>query len=468
MRTFAVMPDPAPGSKESDSPRASAAPATHPTAARHRFQHIALSNPATRTPAVATPSDGLASVIQPAWHHVQSGTKVRKLNLKNNQDGTWTHSSTGSIFKDTGAKHTDGSPLLQPSGATTPTPSTTTTTGNTQNVLFRVLESGKIDYLPNTPTARSTAGGKYLEMGRDEFSIFKAGGKRTPSDKIMDPVTLKKYAYDETGKQVYAWDKTKPGGRGAKLSTTAPSGGKSENQQIIDRLKNKELVDRRRKDRTSEGLSPFDVGTYKSKTDVPETVTPLSGIGAWTAKGADVNRDHIPSGESLNRRGDSSAYSEGMTIAIPNPEMHRKFSPTFGGKQKSFDHISDSSGPPKKKRRVEIDTDHPQLGAYRDFKHMLVNTRGQDYSSSHPMLDLTKDPNRARQVGGYRRMHRLNAKIHGRKGKKRGYDPTAKGFNFTFDGAKSFTYTPSTQTVGKQMSDLFSDELQHLNQVKKV
>ena len=396
--------------------------------------------------------------IQAKWHRIQSGGKVRNLNLKDNGDGTWTHTATNTNFKDKGVKDSDGNPLLQQIGTSTSTSATTPSSSsshNAQNVLFRVMSSGKIDYLPNTPQHRLNNAGKFLEMSPEDFSVFKAGGKRTPSNKVMDPVDLKRYAFDETGQKFYHWDKSKASGHGSALS-------QSENQTMIDRLKKKELVDRRRIDRTSHSLQPFDVGTYKSKALLPETVNPLSGQSAWTSKGTDVNRDHVPSGESLKRRDNNEAYNQGITIAIPNPEMHRKFSPTFGGRQTSKDQISG-----KKRQRVEIDADNPQLAIFRDTKHMLDKTRDQDFSGSHLLMNLTKPSNRLRQIGGYRRLNRLNVKTY-KKSAKRGYNPGAQGFDYTFDG-KGFSYfSQSGLTQGDMMSSLFEEELQKTKKVKRL
>ena len=55
----------------------------------------------------------------------------------------------------------------------------------------------------------------------------------------------------------------------------------------------------------------------------------LKNTPAWLA-GSAVNRDHAPSGESQNVRGDPSAYNQAFAITIPNPEMHQVHSPTFG------------------------------------------------------------------------------------------------------------------------------------------
>lgn len=401
--------------------------------------------------------------IQAKWHYVQSGKKERKLNLKDNSDGTWSYTKTGDQFKDTGVKNAAGVSILQPTGVKSSPVSTTPTTHNQKNVLFGVMTSGKVEYLPNTQANREMNKGKFIEMEPDEFTTFKSGGKRSASYKMMDPVDLKRYAYDESNSLVYNWDSSKAEGRGTALSTKAPStGGKSENMVMLDRIKNKELIDRRRKDRTNQDLQPFDVGTYKQKAQVPKEVTPLSGVKAWTSTGGDVNRDHVPSGESLKRRSDVAAYNQGITITIPNPEMHMKFSPTYGGKQQTGDEISGN-----KRKRVEIDTEYPQAAVYRDTKHMLANTRDQDYSSSHSMMNLKIYRNRLRQIGGYRKVFRLNTKLH-KMFPKRGFDPMAEGWDFTYDGKKSFKYQKTGKKQGEMMSSLIEEELEQTKTAKRL
>lgn len=393
--------------------------------------------------------------IQGAWEYVNIGGKVRKLNLRDNKDGTWTYSRTGNVFHHIGKKHL-GSRLLElaagkkkaqaPKGF------------DPRQVLIKVGPKGKIQYIRNTPQDRSKQRGNFLAMDAKEFATFKSGGKRTPSQKVMDPASLARYHYDEGEKRFYHWDKSERGGRGKAVA-------KQLNRSLLLRLAKNQLVDRRRPDRTTEILRPFDVGSYRKITEVPQRVDKLSGLKPWTPKGRDVNRDHVPSGQSLNLRKGTGAYPEGITIALPNPEMHRTFSPTYGGKQRTKDQIVG-----KKRKRVEIDSEHPNLAVYRDISFMLDATRGQDYSSSHQMLDLSKSENRFRQLGSYRYLTRLNVKQHSHLGPGRGFDPSSQGWDYSYDSpSKSFSYTElPKKTTGEQLSELFEQELQRPAKRRKI
>jgi hypothetical protein len=298
-------------------------------------------------------------------------------------------------------------------------------------MLFRISATGKFEYLGNTAPNRQQYVGQYLEMAPQDFALFKNSGKRTASPKIMDPVTLEKYAFDESAQQFYAWDPSQSNRRGAAISLLPGFGNTpSQNQQLLDRLHQGEIVDRRRADRTGESLMPFDVGPYKQAVSLPKATDPsvsrsyqqLTGITAWTAQGREVNRDHIPSGESLNQRGDPGAYNQGITIAIPNPEMHVPYSPTYGSDNSPSKGMQDEYQG-QMQRRVLLDRDSPAAAAYRDTSFMLSSTENQDFSSSHKRLNLTKPKNQLRQLGGYRELYRLNVKLNAHLGKKRGLDP---------------------------------------------
>ena len=441
---------------------ASTSPA--PRAGAHRFGSYSLAQPAVaahRAPA-SGPRLSAAAVtthappIQPAWEKVSIGGKVRNLNLRANSDGTWTYSKTGDVFHDTGAKHGGQRLLHRKSGTTGPLPSSST--HNPKNVLFKVNDQGKVVYLGNTPQNRSKYAGQFLEMDPEEFAHFKSGGKRTPSQKIMDPVSLDRYYFDSKTNKFHVWDRSSSSsGKGS------PVGGQL-NKSLLARLSNNELVDRRREDRTGLGLQPFDVGTYKSSVSVPQQVDKLSGISAWTTKGTDVNRDHIPSGQSLKNRDSTTAYNQGFTIAIPNPGQHRVFSPTYGGKQKSTDTFEG-----QKRKRVSIDTDYPQVAVYRDVTHMLRNTRGKNYPS-HKMLDLTKRSHRHRQLGAYRKLVRNNVKINKHISKKRGFNPGSQGYTVKPDSTgKYFTYKKKTgSTQGAMMARFFMRELSDHQKIKFI
>jgi hypothetical protein len=425
--------------------------------------------------------------IQPAWEYVQVGTRQRRYNLRDNKDGTFTHSKTGEVFSHQGATLKTGERLLAPVVSAPISPPTPTPqlgavlSHDPKNVLFRINENGKVEYLANTAQNRLTYAGKYLEQSPADFHLFKSGGKRSSSSKVMDPVTLQRYFYDEAGGQFYEWD-AKTAGKGKAVSTTAgPSNAPSANQQLLDRLTKGELVDRRRKDRSNEDLQPFDVGTYKSNITLPSethpkrsvTVPKLTGIPAWTPKGGDVNRDHIPSGESLNQRGDSGAYNQGITIAIPNPEFHLPFSPTFGTDNSTSKGYQDDYGGTQI-RRIHFDKDNSGTAAFRDTQFILNSTENQDFSTGHSFLDLTKQENRLRQLGGYRRLNRLNVKLHKKYGSQRGFDPKAKAIRVIHKTRKApsnkkkgtkrkvggFDYTDiANLTVGDQFVELYREHL---------
>jgi hypothetical protein len=396
---------------------------------------VALSAARGVPPQTTGPSQDVP--IQPAWEFVQLGNRIRKYNLTDNQDGTWTHSKTGQVYQDTDVRDPQSgtrvlTPVAPPSTGPTPAPQLGTPTNHDpKNMLFRISDTGKFEYLGNTAPNRQQYAGQYLEMAPQDFALFKNSGKRTASPKIMDPVTLEKYAFDESAQQFYAWDPSQSNRRGAAISLLPGFGNTpSQNQQLLDRLHQGEIVDRRRADRTGESLMPFDVGPYKQAVSLPKATDPsvsrsyqqLTGITAWTAQGREVNRDHIPSGESLNQRGDPGAYNQGITIAIPNPEMHVPYSPTYGSDNSPSKGMQDEYQG-QMQRRVLLDRDSPAAAAYRDTSFMLSSTENQDFSSSHKRLNLTKPKNQLRQLGGYRELYRLNVKLNAHLGKKRGLDP---------------------------------------------
>jgi hypothetical protein len=302
----------------------------------------------------------------------------------------------------------------------------------------------------------------------------------------MDPVTLRKYAYHEQKKQFYEWDRSQKSSRGTPISTQPGFGNSpSLNQQLIDRLTKGELVDRRRTDRTQEDLSPFDVGPYKSNLTLTSSTDPnvnrtypkLSGIPAWTSKGREVNRDHVPSGESLNQRGDTGAYNQGLTIAIPNPEFHVPFSPTYGTDNSKTKGMLDRY---KKKdiRRVKFDTQYPHTAFYRDTKFMLDKTENQDFSSGHKRLNLTQRHNRLRQLGGYRKLGRLNVKINKQLGGGRGFDPSSLAVDFKAKHRRKASnrrrvghfkyFDVKGKTQGQLISQLYHDNLINLKGAKYI
>ncbi|MEM1182867.1 MAG: DUF4157 domain-containing protein [Acidobacteriota bacterium] len=401
--------------------------------------------------ASAGPASFHAAPIQPAWERVNIKGKVRNLNLRDNKNGTWTHWGTKTVFHDIGVKH-NGKRLLhvkaggQASGSQIHDP---------KNVLFNILPNGKVEYLANKPQNRKQYAGKFLEMDPVEFAQFKSGGKRTPSQKIMDPVSLDRYYYDSKKKKFHIWDRSVGGGKGAAVNSQL-------NKTLASRLAKNELVDRRREDRRNQDLLPFDLGTYKAPVSLSHKVDKLSGVKAWNPKGRDVNRDHIPSGKSLDNRGGKAAYNQGITIAIPNPGQHQGISPTYGGKQQRTDTLRG-----KKRKRVDVDTENPQIAVHRDITHMLRNTRGRNYPS-HPTLNLQIRSNRHRQLGAYRKLMRYNVQIRKKVNKNRGFDPDAPGYSAIADPqGKYFTYQKQTgMTQGELLARFFMDELHQHQKVK--
>jgi hypothetical protein len=441
-----------------------------------RVSYAGLAGGGAGAPAPAPASGGVPPPAQPGWEYV-TGVQQERLNLTNNGDGTFTHRQTGRVFSHQGLTHTSGRRLLSPH-ALNPVVQPVTTpqigTHDPKNVLFGINSDGKVEYLGNTQPNRQQFTGKYLEAAPEDFSRFKNAGKRSGSSKVQDPVTLKRYFYDESGQQLFDWDKGK-GGKGKAVSTAkGPSSSPSENEQLIDRLTKGELVDRRRQDRSSQGLLPFDVGPYTSNLTLGSVTYPkLTGISPWTPIGNQVNRDHVPSGESLKQRGDSQAYGQGLTIAIPNPEQHQPFSPTFGidnspGKSGFDDELGGKSI-----KRVLFDKDNPGAAFFRDTRFALESTSGQDFSSSHKLLDLNDPGNRLRQIGGYRKLGRLNVKLNQKLGGKRGFNPKSTGIDYTHSarpikkGKKpikrkvgKFSYTPVTsKTTGDLLTQLYRAEL---------
>lgn len=463
-----------------------------------------------------------AAPAQPVWETVEIGSRERRYNLRDNKDGTWTHSKSGEVYHDTAKTTSTGQRLLTPvspppsstppvtapslgtaPSAPTSVPTTTPTAAPPQpqlgsstshdpkNVLFGIQESGKIEYLANTGPNRQQYAGKFLEAAPEDFATFKNAGKRTGSPKVQDPVSLARYAYDEPGQQFYDWDSSKTDRRGKAIDATpGQSNAPSANQQLLDRLAKGELVDRRRRDRTGEGLLPFDVGPYKKHLTLPKQSDPkltrtyqkLSGIDAWSPHGPDVNRDHVPSGESLNQRGDADAYDQGLTIAIPNREFHQTFSPTFGSPNSPSVKPQDESGGTAV-RRVDFDRDNPAAAAYRDTRFQLDSTEDNDYSTSttgpasHPHLDLTSPANRLRQIGGYRKLNRLNTKIHRARGAKRGIDASSVAVDFKHTARKkpkksqvgTFKYSKQTgKTQGELFKELFESHLIKTKRAKRI
>jgi hypothetical protein len=177
-------------------------------------------------------------------------------------------------------------------------------------------------------------------------------------------------------------------------------------------------MDRSRADRTGTDLQPFDIGHYKRKP-------PGSKMDVLSGKNENfgANRDHVVSGESLKRRAQAAhqdetiAYDQGLTIAIPNDQMHKPHSPTFGGRQASKDKVDGVTA-----KRAAHDATYPALAFHRDTTTMLERTRDKDHSAVHADFDLSKPEKRIKQVGAYRNLFKASVKMHAADA-TRGFDP---------------------------------------------
>ncbi|TJZ76319.1 hypothetical protein [Chitiniphilus eburneus] len=357
----------------------------------------------------------------------------------------------------------------QPTQSATPTLAAST---SPPTVKFRLDDTGKVHYQAKDDTqARTDHAAHYMEMNASDFALFKNAGKRSPSNKVMDPVSGDKYVFDAQQNTFFGYDKSKAGKRGAEVDASLK-------QELLGKQQNKQLVDRRREDRTKSGqdtLKPFDVGHYKqapggSRFDV------LSG--KKEEAGFVSNRDHIPSGASLQLRDGQSAYNQGLTIAIPNEVMHRPSSSTYGGRQTTKDTL-DSNSPSARK---SMDSDHSGLAFYRDTTTMLSRTADTDFTqqsgAKHDYLDLTKPENRVRQVGAYRTLYRGNTRMYAAD-QDRGVNPSETGHTVSHAGTSdgrlgAFTYTQAasgsggsgTPTQGSLMVGHFQEALRNTKLAK--
>ncbi|WP_157236093.1 hypothetical protein [Chitiniphilus shinanonensis] len=356
---------------------------------------------------------------------------------------------------------------------TPPTQSTTPTlpaSSSPPTVKFRMDDSGKVHYHAKDDTqARTDHAARYMEMNASDFALFKNAGKRNPSDKVMDPVSGDKYVFDSQQNKFFGYDKTKAGKRGAAVDATL-------NQELLGKQQDKQLVDRRREDRTKSGqdtLKPFDVGHYNQAPDGSKFDV-LSG--KKEEAGFVSNRDHIPSGASLQLRDGQPAYNQGLTIAIPNEVMHRPSSATYGGRQTTKD-TRDSDAPTARKR---LDSDHSGLAFYRDTTTMLARTADTDFTqrsgAKHDYLDLTKPENRVRQVGAYRTLYRGNTRMHAAD-RDRGVNPGETGHTVSYAatsdgrlGSFSYSQAPSgssgAPTQGSLMAGHFQEQLRNTKLAK--
>lgn len=317
-------------------------------------------------------------------------------------------------------------------------------------VKFRMDDAGKVHYWQTDNTqARSDHNDRYVEMSGSDFATFKNAGKRGSSNKMMDPSTGARYVYDKPSKQFYQYDKTAQNKRGVAVNQTL-------NAQLRQNKKSKQLVDRRRDDRTGGDLLPFDVGHYKS---VPTGSKFDKLTGKKEPTGFKSNRDHVPSGESLKQRATTTsngtkAYNEGLTIAIPDVAMHKPSSATYGGRQATKDKVD--GGTPTQRKLV--DKSHPAMAFHRDVTTMLDRTENKNLSvqngAKHSYLDLSNQENRVRQLGAYRTLYRGNTRMNS-SDPTRGVNPNDTAYDLSHTPGKlgkigSFSYTkttPPTATV---------------------
>ena len=318
-------------------------------------------------------------------------------------------------------------------------------------IKFRIDAEGKIRYeTREDATARQQHANAYMSMDPKDFATFKNAGKRYGSNKLTDVATMQSYVHH--GGQYYKFDKTKDGNRGDLV----------QDQGAITKLHTSGgLLDRSRTDRTTQNLAPFDVGHYQSKP-----VGSKMDVMSTKSENFGANRDHVTSGESLRQRGGDIAYKQGLTIAIPNNEMHMPHSATYGGRQGSKDKVGGVE-----KKRVEHDALHPTLAFHRDADTMLSRTKNGNYGHVHASLDLTKPDNRVKQVGAYRTLYRGNVKMF-KADNTRGVDPGVQ--------AHDFVHTPkpngkigkfsSTQTTGNvsQGTKIASNLSTHLKDTGKA
>jgi hypothetical protein len=307
-------------------------------------------------------------------------------------------------------------------------------------VQVRIDERGKVHY-----RGRELAAGvvhpatSYMTIPIKKFARWKNAGKRTGSNKVTDPVSGQNYIHQ--GGEFYQLN-----GKVRAVQPVNVTHGVATHQALEARFINKELIDRRRANRTGGPLQEFDVGPFKKKVVIGgRAYSPLpKAKKAWRA-----NNDHIPSGESLNQRnpGNPEAYAQGMTIAI-TADAHRKFSPTYGGRQKTHDIERDALGALRPSmRRVVHDRRHPARAFQRDTEFMLTKT-GQDPSYAG------QRKRRLRQLGAYRTLYRMNTRMHAAFGAGRGVDPQEHAMGITFPtvaNPKQFEYAPALGSTQGQL-----------------
>jgi hypothetical protein len=329
-----------------------------------------------------------------------------------------------------------------------------------QHVKVRLDELGKVHYATReTAQAQQQHSASYMNIPISSFANWKNAGKRSASDKVTDPTTGKSYAYRK-GKFFPIDKKT--------VSPTAVPDNdqwwplwKSSHHTLLNKLNSKELIDRKRGNRSNLPLQLFDVGPYEQKVGKYKA---LPSAGAF-------ERDHIPAGSSLESRdagNKNQAHAQGMTIAI-HKQWHKQFSPTLGGKTQSKDIIfakgKGAALKPKPIKRKDYDAAHPASAFARDTRSMLDSTAPLVVANPAGLqIDRT---GRLTQMGAYRTLYRMNTRAHA-SSKARGIDPQAAAMDDASQiipkkGKKKakvkFTYTPGAGTQGAHIAKYFSDKL---------
>lgn len=330
-------------------------------------------------------------------------------------------------------------------------------------VRFRIAENGKIHYFQRESEAdRSAHATDYIEMSGRDFAVFKNAGKRYVSHKITDPDTMRNYVRDASTGFFHEFDKSAADQRGARVND-------ADQASLTDKYRADRLILRSRANRIGSALEPFDVGHYMQ-------AAPGSKMDALSGKAENfgANRDHVVSGESLRRRAKSvgqsedRAYNRGLAIAIPNKEMHRPHSATYGGRQKSKDKVAGVE-----KHRVDHDVAQPALAFDRDVTTMLERTRSQNHATVHPALDLTVADNRLKQVGAYRKMFSASAKAYA-VDHSQGINPAAPAYDVVHTPKRNqpqkigtFTIVKSTGSAS-QGARLVASLIKHLKDTGKA
>ena len=382
----------------------------------------------------------LAHVVQQREGRVRAGTRANSIDDSVSLDDDADHHGHLAAGTDSGPRAARSLTRGRPEMTNPPI----------QRVVFKIDERGKVKYRPDDGFSAPPTG--YERMADADFAIWKGAGKRRPSTKVMDSATGRRYVMTPHGLSRWKNKAVQP------HKVMPPTAA---------------VVNRTRTDRTSQlsPLMPFDVGPFEQQVTVANTTPhatttyrPLPPAHAklnWTGE-----RDHVVSGESLNRRnpGDhGDAYQRGPTIAIDR-WMHTKFSPTFGGRQQITDSVNGVA-----KKRVDVDKENPAVAFQRDVFEMLENTAGLDYSAGHkiaqPTLNLKQAPNRLRQMGAYRNLFRLNTRINA-VDPNRGIDATESAFDYNLAtvGKKktkvnALVPTAPATTQGSVIRDKFIDRL---------